>query len=301
MRDVGAELGGSGSGDKTDSEAATRRRKMTIQLREARRSLSEPDAIPTHSTAMVRLFAQINRSATPMLGIIALGVCAMALAFIDAGPLTTWITFISCAIAIGYSLPIAFLDSTDKEKTAGAWRRKFVFSTALSGSAWAYLIVTLLEKHDPNAHAFAIIVMLLVSTVMSLLAAAIPAAFVAGMLPMIVGVILLYAPRLHGAAVPTAALAIGVIGYFLIVARRLHATASDNISFQAEKDFAHRRTRTGEAQFGRGAAPRRGREPRQVSLSRDHEPRTAHAAQRDPWILGGDERRIVRPPFAAGL
>ena len=234
MRDVGVDLGGSGGGG--DSGAAARRRKMMPELGEARRSLSEPDAIPTHSTAMVRLFAEINRSATPMLGIIALGVCATALAFIDAGPLTTWITFISCAIAIGYSLPIAFLDSSDKERTAGAWRRKFVFSTALSGSAWAYLIVALLEKHDPNAHAFAIVVMLLVSTVMSLLAAAIPAAFVAGMLPMIAGVILLYAPRLHGAAVPTAALAIGVVGYFLIVARRLHATASRNISFQAEKD-----------------------------------------------------------------
>ena len=116
MRDVGAELGGSGSGDKTDSEAAARRRKMTIQLREARRSLSEPDAIPSHSTAMVRLFAEINRSATPMLGIIALGVCAMALAFVDAGPLTTWITFISCAIVTGYSLPIAFLDSKRQGK-----------------------------------------------------------------------------------------------------------------------------------------------------------------------------------------
>ena len=134
MRDVGADLGGSGSGVKPDSEAAAaRRRKMTIQLREARRSLSEPDAIPSHSSAMVRLFAEINRNATPMLGIIALGVCATALAFVDAGPLTTWITFISCAILTGYSLQIAFLDSSDKEKTAGVWRRKFVFSTALSG------------------------------------------------------------------------------------------------------------------------------------------------------------------------
>jgi hypothetical protein len=101
MRDVGADLGGSGSGGAADSEAAARRRKMTLQLREARRSLSEPDAIPSHSTAMVRLFAEINRSATPMLGIIALGVCGMALAFIDAGPLTTWLTVISCAIATG--------------------------------------------------------------------------------------------------------------------------------------------------------------------------------------------------------
>ena len=224
------------SGHTSDPDAAARRRKMTVQLREARRSLSEPDAIPSHSAAMVRLFAEINRSASPMLGIIALGVCATALAWVDAGPLLTWITFIACAIAIGYALPIAFLDSSEKEKAAGAWRRKFVLSTALCGSAWAYLIVTLLQSRDPNAQPFAVVVMLLVSTVMSLLAAAIPAAFVAGMLPMIVGVIILYAPRLHGVALPTAALAVGVIGYFLVVARRLHAAAAQNVSFQAEKD-----------------------------------------------------------------
>src|SRR5271157_5578890 len=234
MSDVGADL--AGSGHRSDPDAAARRRKMNVQLREARRSLSEPDAIPSHSTAMVRLFAEINRSASPMLGIIALGVCATALAWVDAGPLATWTTFIACAIAIGYALPIAFLDSSEKEKSAGAWRRKFVLSTTLCGSAWAYLIVALLQSGKPNAQAFAIVVMLLVSTVMSLLAAAIPAAFVAGMLPMIVGVIILYAPRLQGAALPTAALAVGVIGYFLVVARRLHAAAAQNISFQAEKD-----------------------------------------------------------------
>src|SRR5208282_2341807 len=103
---------------------------------------------------------------------------------------------------------------------------KFVLSTALCGSAWAYLIVTLLEKSDPNAQAFAIVVMLLVSAVMSLLTAAIPAAFVAGMAPIFAGVIILYAPRLHGAALPAVALSIGVIGYFLVVARRLHAAAA---------------------------------------------------------------------------
>src|ERR1700721_4343914 len=117
MRDVGADLGGRGSGGKARPEAAARRRKMTIQLRETRRSLSEPDAIPSHSSAMVRLFAEINRSATPMLGIIALGVCATALAWIEAGPLATWIAFITCAILTGYSLPIAFLDRRDQKKT----------------------------------------------------------------------------------------------------------------------------------------------------------------------------------------
>ena len=233
MSEVGAQKGAAG---RSDPDADMRRRKTTRELRRARQALIGRDPIPTHSAAMVRLFAEINRSAAPMLGLVALGLCAVALAFIGAGALAIWSAFVVCAIAIVYSLPIAFLESVDAEKAAGAWRRKFVLATAFCGAAWAYLVVALLRVGEPDAQAFAVLVMLLVSTVMSLLAAAIPAAFVAGMLPMIVGVIMLYAPRLEGAAAPAAALAIGVIGYFLVVAQRLHASAARNISFQAEKD-----------------------------------------------------------------
>ncbi len=225
-----------GARGRSDPDAAARRRKTTLEIRRARQILTGPDAIPTHSAAMVRLFAEINRRAAPMLGLLALGLCALALAWIGAGALATWLAFIVCAIALIYALPIAFLDSVDAEKSAGAWRRKFVLATAFCGSAWAYLVVALLRSNEPNAQAIAILVMLLVSTVMSLLAAAIPAAFVAGMLPMIVSVIVVYAPRLQGAALPAAALAIGAVGYFLVVVQRLHAAAARNISFQAEKD-----------------------------------------------------------------
>ena len=58
--------------------------------------------------------------------------------------------------------------------------------------------------------------------------------------------------------------------------------------------LAHRRTRAGQAQFGRGAPPRGEREPGQVALSGDDEPRAAHAAQRGPRLLGSDEGRTVR-------
>ena len=57
---------------------------------------------------------------------------------------------------------------------------------------------------------------------------------------------------------------------------------------------ADRRTRTGEAQFRRGAAPRRGGQPRQDPLPGHDEPRAAHAAQRHPGLLGGDEGRALR-------
>jgi two-component system, cell cycle sensor histidine kinase PleC len=209
---------------------------MAALVRRARRAVAGPDAIPSHSAAMVQLFAEINRSAAPMLGLVALGLCAAALAWIGAGALATWSAFIVCAIALIYALPIAFLDGADSETAAGAWRRKFVLATGFCGAAWAYLVLALLQSPEPNAQAFATLVMLLVSTVMSLLTAAIPAAFVAGMLPMIVGVVILYASRLQGNTLPAAAIAVGVIGYFLVVVQRLHAAAKRNISFQEEKD-----------------------------------------------------------------
>ena len=223
-------------GGRSDPAAAARRRKLMLDLKRARQVLTGPDPAPDHSVAMVRLFAEINRSAAPMLGLVALGCCAIALAWLGAGAIATWAAFMVCAIALLYALPIAFLDSFDVEKAAATWRRKFVLATAFCGAAWAYLVVALLQSEEPNAEAFAVLVMLLVSTIMSLLSAAIPAAFVAGMLPMIAGVIILYASRLHAAALPTAALSIGVVGYFLVVVQRLHAATKRNISLQAEKD-----------------------------------------------------------------
>jgi two-component system cell cycle sensor histidine kinase PleC len=185
---------------------------------------------------MMRLFARIHRSAAPMLGLVAFGAAAVALRLIGVAALATWAVFIGCAIALVYALPLAFLDNVEADKSTSAWRRKFVLATAFCGSAWTYLIVALLGSAEPDAPAFAMLVMLLAATVMSLLAATIPTAFVAGMLPMIVGVILAWSARLQNPALPAAAMTIGVIGYFLVVVQRLHAAAARNVSLQAEKD-----------------------------------------------------------------
>src|SRR5271165_138388 len=226
----------SGAGGSIDPDVTARRRKMSVELKRAREILIGPEAARTHSAAMIRLFAQINRSAAPMLGLVALGTAAVALSMIGAAALVTWAVFISCAIGLVYALPIAYLDNAEPDKNAVAWRRKFVLATAFCGSAWAYLIVALVRSEEPGAPAFAMLLMLLVSTVMSLLAATIPAAFVAGMLPMVLGVGLAYFSRLQSAALPIAAMAIGGGGYFLVVAQRLHAAATRNVSLQAEKD-----------------------------------------------------------------
>ncbi len=209
---------------------------VQLELRWARPASVHSDLTRTDAPAMLRLFAEINRSAAPILGLIMLGFCAVLLAFVGAGPLAIWSAFIACSIALLSSLSVGFFEGFEVETGAGAWRRRFVFATAFCGSAWTYLVVALLQTGEQSAQAFAVLIILLASTVMSLLAAAVPAAIVAGMLPMIAGVIALYAPRLQGAAAPAAALAIGIVCYFLVVVQRLHASAARNMSFQAEKD-----------------------------------------------------------------
>ena len=116
MSELGAQ---NGVGGRSDPDAAARCRKMTLQLRRAREALTGPDAIPSHSTAMVRLFAEINRSAAPALGLSALGLCAIALAWVGAGALVIWSALIVCAIALTYALPIAFLELGRRREERG--------------------------------------------------------------------------------------------------------------------------------------------------------------------------------------
>ena len=245
---------------------------MSRELRRAREILTGPEPAPTQAVAAMRLFAEINRSAAPMLGLVALGTAGLALSLIGAGVVATWAAFIGCAVGLVYALPIAFLESVDTEKVAAAWRRKFVLTTAFCGSAWAYLVAALLRSPAPEAPAFAMLVMLLVSTVMSLLAATIPAAFVAGMLPMIVGVVLAYLSQSQSAALPAAAMAIGVAGYFLVGRPAPARGRRPPRLAPGGEGLADRRTRTGQAQFRRGEAEGRERESREVALPRHHEP-----------------------------
>ena len=278
-----------------DPAATTRRRKMNIKLRQARETLtSTPDAISRQALAMVRLFAQSIRSATPMLGAIALAIGATTLFWIDPGVLAKWLVFQAGALAIVYGLSIAFLDRPDEEKSAAAWRRKFILAMAVIGCAWTYLIVHLLMSSNPDARSFAVLVVLLISAIMSLLASPIPAAFGAAVLPIVGGMFYAFEPRLQGTLMPSLALCVGVIGLFPR-RRQSAAVARSRILFVPGREGrADRRTRTGQAQFGRGAAARRKRQSGEVALPGDDEPRAAHAAQRHPRLLRGDEGRIVR-------
>ena len=121
----------SGTGGRRDPQVAARRRRMSLELRRARQKLTGPEAAPPHSVGRMRLFAQIHRSAAPMLGLVALGTAAVALRLIGAAALATWAVFIGCAIGLVYALPLAFLDNGEADKSAGAWRRKFVLGDGL--------------------------------------------------------------------------------------------------------------------------------------------------------------------------
>ena len=89
----------------------------------------------------------------------------------------------------------------------------------------------------------------------------------------------------------------------LFLATRLPALFDDagDAGGPRRKGIADRRTRTVEIDLGRGAPPRRSRQYRQVAFFGADEPRAAHAAQRHPRLLRGDEGGNLRTARGADV
>ena len=154
---------------------------------------------------------------------------------------------------------------------------------------------------DEGSGTFMLFVMLLVVAVSSMLASSLPIAVFAATVPVTAAVALNFALQgdlhdyilgHHGG---------DRAGLFHAARHRLYSTHARDAGGARREGRADRRARTGEGDLRRGAAPRRSRQHRQVALPRADEPRAAHAAQRHPRLLRGDEERDVRPARGAGL
>ncbi len=84
------------------------------------------------------------------------------------------------------------------------------------------------------------------------------------------------------------------VAFMALVARRNHDRARAAIHSGPGARYAA--GRAGDGQAGIGPRPRtgRGRKPRQITVPRQYEPRTAHAAERDPGLLGNDHQPALR-------
>jgi hypothetical protein len=159
--------------------------------------------------------------------------------------------------------------------------------------------VVAVVRVDEGASTFILFVMLLVVAVSSMLASNLPLAMFAATAPVTIAVALDFALRGGVQNYILSAMTVTAQAYFTMLAQRLYWTTLATLEARAEKDAL-----IGELEQAKSIsdeAPRRGRQYFQVALPGADEPRTAHAAQRDPRIFRSDEERGVRAARGADL
>ena len=284
----------SGTAERAVPDAAARRRRMSVEVRRARQILTGPEGPPDPAAAALRLFALIHHEAAPMLGLVALGTAGVALGLVGAAGSSRRGRSSSSAPSVSSTLCRSrFSTAATRQKRgrmgAQVYPRDGVLRLGLGLSdrrAAALARSRRAGLRDAGD------------------AARVDRHVVAGSdhpgrvrrrnaadddrrRPR-----LRFAPRERRASGrrhddrrrrlcprgrPSPARVRG--------AQRLPPGG---------EGLADRRARAGQAEFRRGAATGRERQSRQVALPRHHEPRAAHAAQRHPGLLGGDEGRAVR-------
>jgi two-component system cell cycle sensor histidine kinase PleC len=224
-------------GRRGDPEEASRRRKMNIKLKHVRHALtsSTGDAAGPFDS-MVRLFAESARSAAPAAALLTLGVGAAAQNWAPLDLTFAWIAASLAAIGLRYWLGVRYLNLANPETEARRYRWLFVATQLFVGAAWAAAIVLLMASPDPNAHGLALVLMVLVAGMIALTASAIPAAVGAGFAPIALAALWSTGARSIGDFLPLAALSVGALVYFIVLANRLLRSALAGLSFQEEKD-----------------------------------------------------------------
>jgi two-component system cell cycle sensor histidine kinase PleC len=225
------------NGRARDPVSASRRRKMTVKMRQARERLTtSSDRGSAYAPDLLRLFAQSHRSAMPVMCLLVLAIGASALMWVPTTMVLAWATLVSMAMALLYGFSIALLDQRPEEVNVPAWRLRFVLAESFSGIAWALIVILLLQAHDPNARTFVLVVLLLVAAMTAMIASSIPFAVAGGLVPVTFAIFYALGPTTRLDSIALCFLCVGALIYFVILANRLHATSIDGQSFRAEKD-----------------------------------------------------------------
>lgn len=214
------------------------RRRRAHGLREARELLtSSRDGV--HDHALLRLYAEGRQAALLPQVLLCLAIAAMSNLWLPPLMVALWLGLQSLAAATTHLMALRLLR---KEKTAiepRAWRARFILAEAANGVGWGLFAVLMIGVVDPWATSYVMVVFMLAAAFHTVVVALLPAAVLAALAPMALGVLLYMRPTsLYGPVAPMTLLALGALLCFGALARRLYLSQLDSLAFQAEKDHA---------------------------------------------------------------
>jgi two-component system cell cycle sensor histidine kinase PleC len=218
------------------AEAAARRR-VSKQMRAVREKLTSSTGLGrVFDYELLRLFAQSRTNATTAMLVLAMAVALTSCQWLNPVAVTVWALVMASAICAQLILCQRFLKLTMEQISTRTWHFQFVAAEAIQGCSWLVIVNLLLNTHEASARTFVMFVMLLVAAVTSMLAASIPAAAYAGLVPLSLAIFSIseLAQDIEKLTMP---LMVGAgLFYFLLLANRLYSTSVATLEFRAEKD-----------------------------------------------------------------
>ena len=215
MSDLTAEMVQQGRGP--SSQEVARRRGIAREMRAARERLTSTSGL--------------ERAGIP------LGLLAMAL----AGASAIWVPAFDAALGcLGVLLAVTLMTSASRRFPAQAtptmslttWRRGFIVGEVVQSTAWALM----LPIGVADARTFALFGLIILAAVVTMLAATVPVAAVAGLVPLTLAAASLLTNSRDANTVLLVVMAAGSQIFFIGLARRLYASTVGTLQSRAEKD-----------------------------------------------------------------
>lgn len=232
---------GTAETDKTaiNRQRAERRRQVVRTVREQRERLtSSTGTRPAFDFELALSFARNRVSAAYAMPLLALLVGAIALLWVDVVIVAAWVALVLASHILSFFLCRHFLGLPASQVKIRTWGRRFVTLELLHGLAWSGILIAFYGADmGPGLDVFEFSVAIMIVSVGTMLASTVPAAAIAGTLPVVIAATIVFVSRGEPLYYAMAALAIGAEGFFLFLAGRFYSATLAALESRAEKDL----------------------------------------------------------------
>ncbi len=228
--------------DKTSRsrERAERRRSVMRAVRDQRERLASTTGTrPAFDYELILTFAQNRTSAAYALPLLIAIVSSASLVWIQPITVVAWAVLVLATHVAMLTLCRRYLGSAPAEVSPRAWTQRFVIAEFLGGAAWAIVLVLVPNGGGDmvGVEVFQFATMLVVVSVVTSLASTLPAAAVAGTIPITLTLVAVFVSRGAFLFVVLSIMALGAQFFFLILASRLYSATLAMLEYRAEKDL----------------------------------------------------------------
>jgi len=231
MSDLTAEMVQRGRGP--SSEELALRRGIAREMRSARERLTSTSGLShAFDYELVRLYAEYRAGAAIPLALLAMALAGASAFWVSAATAGTWCAGVLAALGLTTSLARRFLRQDKEGLNLTRWRRAFTGGEFVQSTAWALMILV----GAAQARTFALFGLVVIAAVATMLAATVPVAALAGLVPLALATLSLLALSRDMDTMLLVTMAVGSQVFFAALARRLYSSAVSALQSRAEKD-----------------------------------------------------------------